>query len=242
MSHEPRVIWRCTDVQQLLVQFLNVCILMELYDKLFTQFSSNLSKHNSTGRLQHLIRHLLNVWSPDLHVGSHTVATAANPTRTMNRPLKQQENELGPNTWQQRQEMAKYDKKVHIFLFHLHSNLQVRQQHCRYTTGPQAGSPIYPSPSLPKRSDCMILSLILWVLGALHASKAGQGRKLLTKHVMWALTKIDIYIYIYVNTCSLMIHVLASDDMAGLKPLACLEHTHIQGVPGGMCQTWGRCS
>ena len=30
----------------------------------------------------------------------------------------------------------------------------------------------------------------------------------------------------YVNTKSVMIHVLASDDMAGLKFLACLEHTH----------------
>jgi len=28
-----------------------MCILMDLYDKLFTQFSSNPSKHNATGHL-----------------------------------------------------------------------------------------------------------------------------------------------------------------------------------------------
>jgi len=114
---------------------VQLCILMELYDKLFTQFPTNLSKHNATGRLQHPIRHPLNVRSADLHVRSHTVATAANPTSRMNRALKQQANQLGPNTWQQRQEMAKYDTKFHIFLFHHHSNLPVGQQHCRCTAG-----------------------------------------------------------------------------------------------------------
>jgi hypothetical protein len=79
-----------------------MCILMELYDKLFRQFSSNVSKHNATGHLQHSLRHLLNIWSTVLHVESHTVATAANPARMMNRALKQQATELGPNMWQQR--------------------------------------------------------------------------------------------------------------------------------------------
>jgi len=188
-EYEPRVIYICTYVQHLLVQFLNVCILIEIHNNLFRQFSSNLTKHNATGRLQHPIRHLLNVWSTDLHVGSHTVATAANPTRMMNRALKQQANELGPNTWQQRQEMAKWDKNFHIFLLHHQSSLQVGQQHCRYTTGPQAGAH-----SLPKRSYCMNLSLIQWVIESLHASKCGQGSKLLTNNVMWALTKIGIYV------------------------------------------------
>jgi len=80
---------------------------MDLADKLFTQFSSNLSKHNATGHLQHPVRHILNVWSTDLHVGSHTVATAANPARMTNRALKQQATELGPNMWQQQQGIAK---------------------------------------------------------------------------------------------------------------------------------------
>jgi len=33
-------------------------------------------------------------------------------------------------------------------------------------------------------------------------------------------------VYMYVNTSFIMFHVLACDDVAGLKPLACLEHTH----------------
>jgi hypothetical protein len=98
-------------------------ILMEIYDKLFPQFPSNLSKHNATGYLQHHIRHLLNVWSTDLHVGSHTVATAANPPTAMNRALKQQATELVPNMWQQQSGIAKYDRKFHIFLFHHHHNI-----------------------------------------------------------------------------------------------------------------------
>jgi len=174
MIYEPRVVYI-----YLLVQFLNVCILMELHDELFRQFSSNLTKHNATGRMQHPIRHLLIVCSTDHHVESHTVATAANPTRMMNRALKEQANELGPNKWQQRQEMAKCEKNFLIFLLHHQSILQVGQQHCRYTTGSQAGSH-----SLPNRSYCMKLSLIQWVIEALHASKCGRGRKLLTNHLM----------------------------------------------------------
>jgi len=100
-------------VRQLLVPIAeHTCILMDLYDKLFTQFSSNLNKHIATGHLQHPVRHVLNVWSPDLHVGSHTVATAANPNRMMNKTLKQQATELGPNVWQWQQGIAKY-----IFLY-----------------------------------------------------------------------------------------------------------------------------
>jgi len=111
MRHKPCDIWICTDVHHLLVPIAkHMCILMDLYDKLFTQFSSNLNKHFATGHLQHPVRHVLNVWSPDLHVGSHTVATAANPARMMNRALKQQATELGPNMWQQQQGIAKYDK------------------------------------------------------------------------------------------------------------------------------------
>ena len=87
---------------------------MELYDKLFTQFPTNLSKHNATGRLQHPIRHPLNVRSADLHVRSHAVATAANPTSRMNRALKQQANQLGPNTQQQCQEMLNMTKRSTI--------------------------------------------------------------------------------------------------------------------------------
>jgi hypothetical protein len=93
----------------------------------------------------------------------------------MNRALKQQATELGPNLWQQQQGIAKYGKKFHIFIF-LHYN--------KYTTGMQARSLIYCSPSLPKRSDCISLTRILWVLGALAANKRGQGMKLLTNHVM----------------------------------------------------------
>ena len=88
---------------------------MDLYDKLFTQFPSTLSKHKATYHLQHPVRHLLNVCSTDLHVGSHTVATAANPARMMNRALKQQTTELGPNMWQQQQGIVKYEQKVPYF-------------------------------------------------------------------------------------------------------------------------------
>jgi hypothetical protein len=88
-----------------------MCILMDLYDKLFTHFSSNLNKHIATGHLQLPVRHVLNVWSTDLHVGSHTVATTANTARMMNRALKQQATELGPNMWQQQHGIAKYDIK-----------------------------------------------------------------------------------------------------------------------------------
>jgi hypothetical protein len=95
-------------VRQLLVPIVeHMCILMDLSDKLFTQLSSNLSKHNATGHLQHPVSHILNVWSTDLHVGSHTVATATNPARMMNRAPKQQETELGPNMWQQQQGITK---------------------------------------------------------------------------------------------------------------------------------------
>jgi len=86
-----------------------MCILMDLYDKLFTQFPSNFNKHNVTGHLQQHVRYVHNVWSTDLHVGSHTVATATNPARMTNRALKQQTTELGPNMWQQQHEIAKYD-------------------------------------------------------------------------------------------------------------------------------------
>jgi hypothetical protein len=111
-------------VQNLLVPVAEyMCILMDLYNKLFTQFSSILNKQRATGHLQHPVRHLLNVWSTDLHVCSHTVATAANPARMMNRALKQQATELEPNMWQQQQGIAKYDKKFHIFVFHYHNNL-----------------------------------------------------------------------------------------------------------------------
>jgi len=88
---------------------------MHLCDKLFTHFPSNLNKHNATGHLQHPVRHLLNVWSTDLHVWSHTVATAANPAMMMNRALKQQATELEPNMWQQQQGIAKYNKNVPYF-------------------------------------------------------------------------------------------------------------------------------
>jgi hypothetical protein len=101
----------------------------------------------------------------------------------MNRALKQQATELEPNMWQQQQGIAKHNKKVHIFVFHHHNNLPVGQQHCRYMTGPKAASPIYRSPSLVKRSDCIGLTHILWVIGAGVASKVGRGKKLLTKHV-----------------------------------------------------------
>jgi hypothetical protein len=36
----------------------------------------------------------------------------------MNRALKQQATELGPNMWQRQQGIAKCDKKFHIFVFH----------------------------------------------------------------------------------------------------------------------------
>jgi len=144
MRHETCVMWICTDVRLLQVPIAeHMCISMDLYDKLFTQFSSNLIKHNATGHLQHLVRHVLNVWSTDLHVGSHTVATAANPARMMNRALKEQATELGPNMWQQQQGIAKYDKKFHILVFLHQNNVQVRQQDCKHTTGMQAGLPIY---------------------------------------------------------------------------------------------------
>ena len=117
ISHEACVIWICTDVQHLLVPIAEyTCNLMEIYDKLCTQFPSNVNKHNTTGHLQHPVRHLLNVWSSDLHVVSHTVATAANPARMMNRALKQQATELGPNMWQEQQGIANYDNKVPYFL------------------------------------------------------------------------------------------------------------------------------
>jgi hypothetical protein len=97
-------------VRQLLVPVAeHMFNLMDLYDKLFTQFSSNLSKHNATGHLQHHVRHILNVWSIDVNDGSHTVATTANTARMMNRALKQQATELGPNMWQQQQGTAKYN-------------------------------------------------------------------------------------------------------------------------------------
>jgi hypothetical protein len=170
-------------VHQLLVPIAkHMFILMDLCDKLFTQFSSNLSKRNATGHLQHPVRHVLNVWSPDLHVGSHTVATAANPARMMNRALKQQATELGPNMWQQQQGIAKYVKKSHIFLFLHHNHLQVGQQHCKYTAGMQARLPIYCSLSLPKCSDCFSLTHILWLLGSLPTGKDGRGTTLLTNH------------------------------------------------------------
>jgi len=171
-----------------------MCILMDLYDKLFTQFSSKLNKHIATGHMQLHVRHVLNVWSPDLHIGSHTVATAANPARMMNKALKQQATELGPNMWQQQQGIAKYVKKFHIFLFLHHNHLQVGQQQSKYMAGMQARLPIYCSISLPKSSDCFSLTHILWVLGALPASKVGWGTKLLTKHVMRDLTKISMYV------------------------------------------------
>ena len=99
---------------------------MDLYDKLCTQFSSNLNKHNTTDHLQHPVRHLHNVWSSNLHVVSHTVATAANPARMMNRALKQQATELGPNMWQQQQGIANYDNKVPYF--HIPSSQQFASQ------------------------------------------------------------------------------------------------------------------
>ena len=151
-------------------------------------------KHNATGHLQHPVRHILNVWSTDLHVGSQIVATAANPARMMNRALKQQATELGPNMWQQQQGIAKYDRKFHIFKFLHQNNVQVGQQDCKHTTRIQAGLPIYRSLSLTKHSDCISFTHILWLLGALPASKGGQGMKLLTSHVMWDLTKIGIYV------------------------------------------------
>jgi len=97
-------------VRQLLAPIAEyMFIMIDLYDKLFIQFSSNLSKHIATGPLQHPVRHVLNVWSTDLHAGSQTVATAANPARMMNIALKQQATELRPNMWQQHQGTAKYD-------------------------------------------------------------------------------------------------------------------------------------
>jgi hypothetical protein len=103
----------------------------------------------------------------------------------MNRALKQQATELEPNMWQQQQEIAKYDKKFDIFLFHHHNKLPVGQQHCWYMTRPKAASPIYSyfSPSLPQGSDCISLTHILWVLGVLTACKGDQGRKLFTNHI-----------------------------------------------------------
>jgi hypothetical protein len=117
-------------VRRLLVPIAeHMFILMDLYDKLFTQFSSNLSKHIATGHLQHPVRHVLNVWSTDLHVGSKTVATAANPARMMNRALKQQATELGPNMWQQQQGIAKYDKIVPYFCIPSSPPQYLGQQH-----------------------------------------------------------------------------------------------------------------
>jgi uncharacterized protein VirK/YbjX len=42
----------------------------------------------------------------------------------INRALKQQTTELGPNMWQQQQGIAKYEQKFHIFIFHHHNNLK----------------------------------------------------------------------------------------------------------------------
>ena len=100
--------YRCEAFASAVAEYM--CILVDLNDKLFTQFSSNLNKHNATGHLQHPVRHLLNVWSSDLHVGSHTVEIAANPARMMNRALKQQATELEPNMWQQQQKKKKKKK------------------------------------------------------------------------------------------------------------------------------------
>ena len=66
--------------------------------------------------------------------------------------------------------------------------------------GPQAGSPIYHPHSLPKRSDCIRLTHILWVVGAHPVSKGGWDMMLLTNHVMWDLTKICIYVLTYIYT------------------------------------------
>jgi len=67
---------------------------------------------------------------------------------------------------------------------------------------------------LPKRSDCISVTHILWVLRDLPVSKGHWGTKLVTIHIMQNITKL---VYMYVNTYFLIFCVLAR-----LKPVVCL--------------------